>query len=390
MGNSNASGNSSGKSKELRKLAESGNEKRKVGSTDFESEAMGLKDEIIQAEKAIRLLNVTDVIENELTRAKTPNVYVDYFSKRRSQRQTSAELVSSLQSGLKAFRTRVKNMEAKLANAAPDESKWFATYPTVMKLINWRRGHVEGNIMPHVGELEEERSIKELEGVQEPKVRMTKVWIYILKKFAKAAKQMDQYFKDGILRRPDGTLMNVKPDVEARIHEALASTGRSKMVENCKMIDQATAQMMERGELLEDAEELLSLLREIQEWCKMTLIDIPTQQEATLVPSVSSKSATADTEKKDLCSPVAADVPALSPAVPPIPSKSQVSSLCVDDVGENSLSMDFPVVEALLADVSDLETLLPIAPCGPIISRSTASKETEVEENEGKEGPVAC
>merc|ERR1719502_1641786 len=99
----------------------------------------------------------------------------------------------------------------------------------------------------------------------------------------------------------------IKPDVEARIHKTLTSTGRSKMIENCKMVDQATAQMMENGELEEDAEELLSLLREIREWCKMAVNGISTSQETILVPSASSKSATADTENKDLCSPAAAD-----------------------------------------------------------------------------------
>ena len=283
----------------------------------------------------------------------------------------------------------MKNLEAKLAIAAPDESKWFATYPTVMKLIKWRCGDVEGNIMPHMGEMEEERFIKDLEGIKDPKARTKKLWIgFVLKKATKATKNVDQYFKDGILRTADGTLMGLKPDHEARVHKIMKSTGRSKMIERCKMVDQATAQMMENGELQEDDEELLSLLREIREWCKMAVNGISTPpQEAILVPSASSKSATADTENKDLCSPAAAGVSAASAAAASVPSPPYVPSLSFDDTGENILSVDLPVVEAMQVDVDMLEASLPLAPCGPIIS---PSEEQEVEENEGKEGPVAC
>ena len=382
------------------------NEKLKAGSADFEIEAIGLKAAIVKIETAIRLVKTNDAFFNELKKAS--NVYTDYATKKRNQWKSPAERLSSLKRGLKAYRTRVKTLEAKLAIAAPDESKWFATYPTVMKLINWRRGHVEGNVMPHMGELEAERSVKDLEGVQDPKARMTKAWIQVLKKTIKATKYIDQYFKDGILRNPDGTLMVLKPDAEARVHKVLTSTGRSKMVENCKLVDQATAQMMENGELQEDNEELLSLLRETREWHKMAVNGISTSQEAILVPSASSKSATADTENKDLCSPAAAGVPAASaagasaagasaagasapaaPAAPAasVPSPPYVPSLSFDDIGENSLIRDLPVVEATQVDVDVLEALLPIAPCGPIIS---PSEEQEVAENEGKESPVAC
>ena len=111
---------------DLDKLRKAGkdNEKRKAGSTDFESEAMGLKAEIVKVERAIRQNETTDAIHNALTRDIAPNVYTDYFTKRLSTRRTACpdKRLAILQRGLKALRTRVKNLEAKLAIAAPDES----------------------------------------------------------------------------------------------------------------------------------------------------------------------------------------------------------------------------------------------------------------------------
>ena len=373
--------------------------------TTIESEALSMKQGIVNVETALRILVPSYAMIDELADS-VPQFYVEKVLRKRPRRNTPAESHEKFLHGLEAYRRMVKALEKRLQAVAPDENTWHANNPTVMVLIAWRRGHVEGNVTPPVGTLPVEVFMRDLEGVSNKKERFTKLWIWNLKKATQGTRSIDKFYEDGVPRNPaDGTPMNVPGVTTGANGKALVAKlkrdGRSMMIGNCQLVERATAQMIEEGTVMEDSEEMHSLVREVSEWRKMAMavqeatagkeVTVETVETVGTVGTVVVPAPPTQGETKDQIgahdAAAVVDTPSSSRCAPRLSFDESVKAI------EGVLVVDL-IPEAVAVAVDSLEAWMPIAPFGELAPVTVLAEMVPASAGGGgeeeKEGLVAC